>query len=128
MAESGVGRKRLVDRLQERKEHHRRRSRLYRIAFGVAGFVVLLSGVVLSLPFVPGPGLVLIAIGLAMLALEFTWAERLLARILHRLERAGEQAARATPAQKAVAGALIAGAAVAVVAVAYLWDVPGVPI
>ena len=128
MAESGAGRKRLVDRLQERKDVHRQRSRAYRIAFGLAGFVVLLAGVVLSLPFVPGPGLLLVAVGLAMLALEFAWAERLLARILDRLERAGEQAARATRAQKAVAGAVIAGVAVALIAVAYLWDVPGVPI
>jgi len=35
----------------------------------------------------PGPGLVTVAIGLSMLALEFAWAERLLGKALDRLER-----------------------------------------
>jgi uncharacterized protein (TIGR02611 family) len=118
----------MVERLQERKELHKQRSRAYRLAFGAAGFAVLLAGIVLSLPFVPGPGLLLVAIGLGMLALEFAWAERLLARILDRLEQAGERAARATPAQKAVAGLALAAGAAAVIAVAFLWDVPGVPL
>ena len=68
----------MIQRVRERKEQHKQRGRAYRIAFGVAGFCVLLGGVVLSLPFVPGPGLLLIAIGLGMLALEFAWAERVL--------------------------------------------------
>ena len=35
----------------------------------------------------PGPGMLVVAIGLSMLALEFAWAERLLAKALDRLER-----------------------------------------
>ena len=77
----------MLMRLRERRERHLERSRAYRILFAVAGFAVLLGGIVLSLPLVPGPGFVLIAIGLGMLALEFLWAERLLETAVDRLER-----------------------------------------
>jgi uncharacterized protein (TIGR02611 family) len=118
----------MIDRVRDRRERHRQRSRAYRIAFGIAGFVVLLAGIVLSLPLVPGPGLLLVAIALGMLALEFAWAEHLLERIVDRLEQAGERAARATRAQKVLMGGLIAAGIGALVAVALLWDVPGAPI
>lgn len=78
----------LVERLRRRKRRHRERGRIYRLSFAIGGFAVLLSGIVLSLPLVPGPGLLLIAVGLAMLALEFAWAERWLERAMHRLEQA----------------------------------------
>ena len=77
----------MIDRLEERRERHAERTRLYRIAFGILATLVLLAGIVLSLPLVPGPGLPLVAIGLAMLALEFAWAERLLRRIAHRIDQ-----------------------------------------
>jgi len=118
----------MIDRVRHRREQHKRRSRAYRIAFGIAGFVVLLGGIVLSLPFVPGPGLVLVAVGLGMLALEFAWAERLLERIIGRVEQASERAARATPAQKGLMAVALAVGVAALVAVALLWDVPGLPI
>src|SRR5918997_6283859 len=74
-------------RLQERRDRHLLRSRWYRIAFATAGFLVLVGGIVLSLPLVPGPGIVLLAIGLGMLALEFVWAERMLGWTVDRLEQ-----------------------------------------
>jgi uncharacterized protein (TIGR02611 family) len=122
-----AGRRRMIERVRERKENHKLRGRTYRIAFGVMGFTVLLAGVVLSLPFVPGPGLLLIAIGLGMLALEFAWAERLLERTLNQLERAGERAARATARQRLLVGTLLAASVGALVAGIFLWDVPGLP-
>ena len=128
MAETAPGRGRMIERVRERKERHRQRGRAYRIAFGIAGFAVLLGGVALSLPLVPGPGVPLIAVGLAMLALEFAWAERLLERVLDRVEQMGERASQASRGQKAVAGAATAACASAAVAVAILWDVPGLPI
>lgn len=121
------GRRRMIDRVRERKEHHKQRGRAYRLAFGTMGFTVLLAGVVLSLPFVPGPGVVLIAIGLAMLALEFAWAERLLERTLNQLERAGERAARASATQRLLALSLIVAAAGALAGAIFFWDVPGLP-
>jgi uncharacterized protein (TIGR02611 family) len=118
----------MMERVRDRRERHKQRGRTYRIVFGIAGFVVLVAGIVLSLPFIPGPGLLLVAIGLGMLALEFAWAERLLERIVDRLEQAGERAARASRTQKAVAGSAIAMGVGALIAVAFLWDVPGVPL
>jgi uncharacterized protein (TIGR02611 family) len=49
-----------------------------RIAVTVLGFVVLLAGVVLMVT--PGPGIVVILLGLAILATEWAWAERALDR------------------------------------------------
>ena len=43
------------------------------------GFVLLLAGLVMLV--IPGPGLVTIVMGLALLATEFLWARQLLARI-----------------------------------------------
>ena len=45
----------------------------------VAGTVLVVAGLLLSLPMVPGPGLALALLGLALLATEFEWAKRLLA-------------------------------------------------
>jgi uncharacterized protein (TIGR02611 family) len=50
-----------------------------RIVVGVIGGTVVLFGLVLL--FIPGPGLVIIAAGLAVLATEFVWASRLLKRV-----------------------------------------------
>ncbi len=44
----------------------------------VFGFTLLLFGIVLSIPGVPGPGLVVVWAGLAILAVEFIWARKLL--------------------------------------------------
>ena len=81
----------MIDRLEERRERHAERTRLYRVGFGVAATLILLAGIILSLPLVPGPGLPLIAVGLAMLALEFAWAERLLRRVAHRIDQVEER-------------------------------------
>ena len=47
-----------------------------RIGIGVLGGVVVAIGIVL-IPF-PGPGWAIVILGLAILALEFAWAQRLL--------------------------------------------------
>lgn len=43
------------------------------------GFVLLLAGLIMLV--IPGPGLVTIVMGLALLATEFLWARQLLARL-----------------------------------------------
>lgn len=48
-----------------------------RIAIAVAGFTVLLVGVAMIV--LPGPAFIVIPAGLAILAIEFAWAKRLLA-------------------------------------------------
>lgn len=42
-----------------------------------AGLVLVVVGAVLALPMVPGPGLLLVVGGLALLGQEFHWARRL---------------------------------------------------
>ena len=106
----------MADRLEERRERHRRRGRLYRAAITVAGFLTVLAGVALSAPGVPGPGFVVIAIGLAILALEFVWAERLLRRALNYIDRAAERASRVSTRRKVVVAILSAAAVAAAVA------------
>ncbi|WP_199440259.1 TIGR02611 family protein [Umezawaea beigongshangensis] len=49
----------------------------YRIGVGVIGAVVLVGGI-LMIPY-PGPGWLVVFAGLAILASEFSWAERVLA-------------------------------------------------
>jgi uncharacterized protein (TIGR02611 family) len=50
-----------------------------RVAIFVVGATVALLGLVMLLT--PGPGLAVIVAGLAILAIEFAWARRLLAHI-----------------------------------------------
>jgi uncharacterized protein (TIGR02611 family) len=49
-----------------------------RIAVTVVGFAVLLAGIVMMVT--PGPGVLVILVGLAILASEWAWAERALDR------------------------------------------------
>jgi uncharacterized protein (TIGR02611 family) len=49
----------------------------------VVGMLVLLFGVILAIPGVPGPGFVFILLGLAILATEFVWARW----VLHKMHR-----------------------------------------
>ena len=114
-----------MERVRERKARHRQRGRIYRTSFATAGVLVVVLGLVL-IPL-PGPGWLVVALGVGMLALEFDRAERLLELIALRIERASEKAAHAGPLQKALGGAtLVLGAAVAVGA-AILWDIPFLP-
>jgi hypothetical protein len=61
-----------------------------RVGIAIAGGVVIIVGVVLSLPLVPGPGLAIVVLGLAILSLEFE-----LPRVwLGRLKAGGRQLGR----------------------------------
>ena len=53
----------------------------------LAGGVLVLIGVVLALPGIPGPGLLVIFAGLGVLGGEFEWARRLRERMLHAFRR-----------------------------------------
>jgi uncharacterized protein (TIGR02611 family) len=119
------GRPPLIERVRERRERHRERNRLYRIGFALLGFLVCAAGVVMLVT--PGPGIPVIILGLAMLALEFAWAERWLERILDRAEQAVEQVTQGSPARRAaLLGAGIVALA-AIVAMVVLWDIPFFP-
>jgi uncharacterized protein (TIGR02611 family) len=118
-------RERMMDGVRDRKERHRERGRAYRISFATVGFVLIAGGIAL-IPL-PGPGWLVIAIGLGMLALEFDRAERLMDRVLEKLEQVGDEASGLSrPVQillLVVGVALLAGA----VAAAILWELPYLP-
>jgi hypothetical protein len=70
---------------------------------------------------------VLIPIGLAMLSLEFVWAERLLEKSLEHAQIAQQKAAQTTRLQRilgAIAGALALAACILAV---IWWDIPILP-
>jgi uncharacterized protein (TIGR02611 family) len=64
----------LLVRLRAGRQRHRSRHPLLRTLVLVFGCVCLLTG--LAMVVLPGPGLLVTVIGLAVLALEFEWAER----------------------------------------------------
>lgn len=115
----------LLERVRAQQERHRQRNRLYRIGFAVLGFVVLTAGVVMLVT--PGPGIPVLILALAMLALEFAWAERWLDRIATKAEQAVDEVTKGSPLRRALV--LGAGLAVAAVGLALLvfWDIPYVP-
>lgn len=57
------------------------------IAISLIGGLLVITGLLLSLPFVPGPGLLVIAAGLAILATEHDWAESYLDRVRQELHK-----------------------------------------
>jgi uncharacterized protein (TIGR02611 family) len=61
----------------------------------VAGFTLLLAGVVMLVT--PGPGWLVIFLGLSLLAAEFIWARRLMDRMKRQGERVREAVWPATP-------------------------------
>lgn len=52
-----------------------------RIVIAVIGGTILLGGIIMLVT--PGPGVVIILLGLAILAAEFAWAKLWLARVRH---------------------------------------------
>jgi uncharacterized protein (TIGR02611 family) len=118
-------RPKLIEKLEARRATHRERSRLFRIGFGIVGVLVLVGGLVMLVT--PGPAFVLIPIGLAMLSLEFVWAERLLEKSLEQAQIAQEKAAQTTRTQR-ILGAVAGLLAVAACVLAILWwDIPVLP-
>lgn len=114
-----------LERLRAQRDRHLSRSKFYRVPFAVLGFTVVLIG--LALLVLPGPGLLVIAVGLGMLALEFAWAERVLERTLDRMSQTSRTVQQASRLQKALslAGAMATLGALIVAAV-YL-DFPLLP-
>ena len=126
MASEHAPRSDLARRLQARREEFLGRGRLYRIAFVTAGFTILLAG--LAMLLLPGPALLVIPIGLAMLSLQFAWAERLLETALERAEVAKDKAAKTSPLQKVLSGIAVALGVAAFVMLAIMYDIPLLPV
>ena len=75
----------LIDRLEAWAHGSRTRSLLCKVFVTIVGPLVVLIGIAMTV--LPGPGLVVVALGLALLALEYEWARtalRLMGRALTR--------------------------------------------
>lgn len=92
--------------------------RVYRLVVAVAGFVIIGVGVVL-LPL-PGPGWLIIFLGLGLLATEYEWSRRLLAYAKERVGRWTGWVGEQSIAVRALVG-LGCVALVGAVLVAVLW-------
>lgn len=116
---------RMVQRLEAQRERHRQRGFLVRMLYTIVGFAILIAGLLMLV--LPGPALIVIPIGLALLSLEFVWAEGLLERALVHAEKAKRKAQETTKGQR-VASAILVAVAVAGLAVwGVLGDIPLLP-
>ena len=113
----------LIDRLREQRERHVERNVIYRVAFALTGLIVLLAGIAMLV--LPGPAFVVIPIGLAMLALEFAWAENMLEKALERAEAAKGAVKKTSRAQRIFGVLAVALGVAAAIAVAVIYDLPG---
>lgn len=52
-----------------------------------AGVMLLIAGIILAIPGVPGPGLLVIFAGLSILAVDFVWAHRLKTKMKDQAEK-----------------------------------------
>ena len=117
---------RMAERLAERRAAHLERGKLTRILIVIAGFIVTIGG--LAMLVLPGPAFVVIPIGLALLALEFAWAEKLLENALERAEIAQAKVKETSRTQKILGAVAIALAVGSFVVLAILYDIPLVPV
>ena len=128
-AESEGGRPHVFKRLHAYLHRHPVTAVATKIVVTIVGTLVILVGVVLSGPGVPGPGFVVIVFGLAILSTEFEWAERLLNRARAWLERMRDKARDMDPAvrRRRILLTLLALVVVAGGVGTYLWyyDWPG---
>jgi uncharacterized protein (TIGR02611 family) len=118
----------LLVKLRERKARHKQRHPVHRAGVVALGFLVVLLGIVMSGPGVPGPGIAVILVGLGLLALEFDRAERLLERAIIWADMAAIRAEQTSTAQRVIVGVLAALAVAAFVFAAIRWDIPLLPI
>jgi uncharacterized protein (TIGR02611 family) len=116
-----------IEKLHERRKVHQSRHKVIRAGVVVLGVLITLAGIVMTGP-VPGPGLLVIPLGLALLALEFTWAERLLERVVVWADSARTQAANRSRGEKITSGIAVAIGIAALVIAAILWDIPVLPV
>lgn len=99
----------LLARLEAWAHRSPARSFLAKAVVTVVGPVVVLAGVAMTV--LPGPGLVFIALGLALLALEYEWARRALRMMGRRLSQARDAALpRDGSGRRRALGVVVAGA------------------
>ncbi len=90
----------------------------WRIGVFTVGAVVLLAGGVMMV--MPGPGMLAIIVGPAILATEFVWAQRALGKAKAAAERAKEKALDPRTRRRNIILAVLAGLVCAAALIAYL--------
>ena len=116
---------RIVQRLEAQREDFHQRSFIVRALAAGVGFTLLLGGIAMLV--LPGPAFVVIPIGLALLSLQFTWAEALLDRSLEEAAKAQHKAAQTTRTQRVLTGVAAVLGIAAVIAWGTWGDIPVVP-
>jgi uncharacterized protein (TIGR02611 family) len=116
----------LIERLQAQRARHSQRPRPIRALYVVAGFTILLAGVVMLVT--PGPAFVVIPVGLALLSLEFAWAEQLLESAMRRGEQARLRASEATRIERILSATAVLLACGAIFAWGWFGDIPVLPL
>jgi len=116
----------LPERMKAQRERHLERPKPIRLLYIVAGFTILLAGIAMLLA--PGPAFVVIPVGLAVLSLEFAWAERLLDVAIEKGEAAKRKAAATTRVERVLSVTAMALATVAFGVWAMWGDVPILPV
>ncbi|MDL4774272.1 MULTISPECIES: PGPGW domain-containing protein [Thermomonosporaceae] len=98
----------------------------WRVGVFTVGATVLVGGLVMMVA--PGPGILGIIVGLAILATEFAWAQRALHHAKQAAEKAKEKALDPRKKRRntilAVLGGILAGAAVIAYLVIYGFNLP----
>ena len=113
------------EKLERWRERYQQKGRLYRLMWLITGVILLVSG--LAMLVLPGPAFVVIPIGLAMLAMQFAWAEWMLDKALAQADKAQRKAREATRRQK-IYGATATTLGVAAAVTAWLlWEIPVIP-
>ncbi len=103
----------LLGRLDSWAEKGMLRGLLLKVGVTVAGPLVIVAGVAMLV--LPGPGLLTIAAGFALLALEYPWARQALAVMGHKLAQAREAVlpTNGSRGRRALGGVLVASVLVA---------------
>jgi uncharacterized protein (TIGR02611 family) len=104
-----------VERVQRRYEGH---GKVFRVLWVLAAITVVLAG--LAMTVFPGPAVVVIPLGLAMLAVEFAWARRLLIVGMERSVEVKDRLQDASVRTNVLAGAAVACLVAAVIALIVL--------
>ena len=74
-------------RVDDQVPRKTRASLIWKIITIILGVTLILAGIVLSLPFVPGPGVLAILAGLAVLSPHSRWARWILEKLKERFRR-----------------------------------------
>lgn len=97
---------------------------LRKVAILIVGSFVLIAGI--AMLALPGPGMVVIIVGLVILAQEFTWAERLLDIAVEKVAAANVRAQESKHGKRMLAASglgLIVAGVVAIVVISKYWYV-----